>query len=45
MTTSLGRAEIEEILPHRDPFLLIDEVTVLEPGARVDAGGVVADAG
>jgi 3-hydroxyacyl-[acyl-carrier-protein] dehydratase len=37
MTTSLGRAAIEEILPHRDPFLLIDEVTVLEPGARVVA--------
>jgi 3-hydroxyacyl-[acyl-carrier-protein] dehydratase len=37
MTTSLGRAEIEKILPHRAPFLLIDEVTVLEPGARVVA--------
>jgi 3-hydroxyacyl-[acyl-carrier-protein] dehydratase len=37
MTASLGRAEIEEILPHRDPFLLIDEVTVLEPGSRVVA--------
>jgi 3-hydroxyacyl-[acyl-carrier-protein] dehydratase len=37
MTASLGRAAIEEILPHRDPFLLIDEVTVLEPGARVVA--------
>jgi 3-hydroxyacyl-[acyl-carrier-protein] dehydratase len=37
MTALLGRAEIEEILPHRDPFLLIDEVTVLEPGARVVA--------
>jgi 3-hydroxyacyl-[acyl-carrier-protein] dehydratase len=37
MTTSLGRAAIEEILPHRDPFLLIDELTVLEPGARVVA--------
>jgi 3-hydroxyacyl-[acyl-carrier-protein] dehydratase len=34
---ALGRAEIEEILPHRDPFLLLDEVTVLEPGARVVA--------
>lgn len=34
---ALGRAEIEEILPHRDPFLFIDEVTVLEPGARVVA--------
>jgi 3-hydroxyacyl-[acyl-carrier-protein] dehydratase len=33
----LGRAEIEEILPHRDPFLLLDEVTELEPGVRVVA--------
>jgi 3-hydroxyacyl-[acyl-carrier-protein] dehydratase len=36
-TTPLGRREIEEILPHRDPFLLIDEVVELEPGARVVA--------
>jgi 3-hydroxyacyl-[acyl-carrier-protein] dehydratase len=36
MTTSLGRAEIEQILPHRDPFLLL-EVVELEPGARVVA--------
>jgi 3-hydroxyacyl-[acyl-carrier-protein] dehydratase len=28
----LGRAEIEEILPHREPFLLIDEVLELTPG-------------
>ena len=33
----LGRREIEEILPHRDPFLLLDEVTELEPGVRVVA--------
>ena len=33
----LSRAEIEEILPHRDPFLLIDEVLELEPGRRVVA--------
>jgi 3-hydroxyacyl-[acyl-carrier-protein] dehydratase len=32
-----GRAEIEEILPHRDPFLLIDEVVELDPGKRVVA--------
>ncbi len=32
-----GRAEIESILPHRDPFLLLDEVTELEPGRRVVA--------
>jgi 3-hydroxyacyl-[acyl-carrier-protein] dehydratase len=32
-----GKDLIESILPHRDPFLLIDEVTELEPGARVVA--------
>jgi 3-hydroxyacyl-[acyl-carrier-protein] dehydratase len=35
--TTLGRAEIEAILPHREPFLLIDEVIELEPGARAVA--------
>jgi 3-hydroxyacyl-[acyl-carrier-protein] dehydratase len=35
--TTLGRAEIEAILPHREPFLLIDEVIELEPGERVVA--------
>jgi 3-hydroxyacyl-[acyl-carrier-protein] dehydratase len=33
----LGRSEIEEILPHREPFLLLDEVLELEPGERVVA--------
>ena len=37
MNTPFGRDEIERILPHRDPFLLIDEVVELEPGARVVA--------
>ena len=32
-----GRDVIESILPHRDPFLLIDEVVELEPGVRVAA--------
>ena len=32
-----GRREIEAILPHRDPFLLIDEVLELAPGKRVVA--------
>ncbi len=36
-TTPFGRDVIEEILPHREPFLLLDEVTVLEPGRRVVA--------
>jgi 3-hydroxyacyl-[acyl-carrier-protein] dehydratase len=32
-----GRDTIESILPHRDPFLLLDEVLELEPGRRVVA--------
>ena len=39
----LGRAEIEEILPHRDPFLLVDEVVELVPGERVVARRTVTD--
>jgi len=39
----LGKTEIEAILPHRDPFLLLDEVTELEPGSRVVARKVVTD--
>jgi len=38
-----GRDEIEQILPHRDPFLLLDEVVELEPGARVVARKRVTD--
>jgi 3-hydroxyacyl-[acyl-carrier-protein] dehydratase len=34
---ALGKAEIEEILPHRDPFLLLDEVIEIAPGERVVA--------
>jgi 3-hydroxyacyl-[acyl-carrier-protein] dehydratase len=34
---TFGREEIEAILPHREPFLLIDEVLELEPGERVVA--------
>jgi 3-hydroxyacyl-[acyl-carrier-protein] dehydratase len=36
-TPPLGRREIEQILPHRDPFLLLDEIVELEPGVRVVA--------
>jgi 3-hydroxyacyl-[acyl-carrier-protein] dehydratase len=42
-TTPLGRQEIEEILPHRDPFLLLDEVVELEPGVRVVARKMVRE--
>jgi 3-hydroxyacyl-[acyl-carrier-protein] dehydratase len=33
----LSREQIMEILPHRDPFLLLDEVVELEAGMRVVA--------
>ena len=39
----LGRREIEAILPHREPFLLLDEVIELEPGARVVARKLVRE--
>jgi 3-hydroxyacyl-[acyl-carrier-protein] dehydratase len=32
-----GRGEIEAIIPHRDPFLFLDEVLELEAGRRVVA--------
>jgi len=41
--TPIGRDEIEAILPHRDPFLLLDEVIELEPGKRVVARKQVRD--
>lgn len=43
VTPPLGKSEIEAILPHRDPFLLLDEVLVLEPGVRVVARKTVTD--
>ena len=36
-------AAIEQILPHRDPFLLLDEVVDLQPGERVVARKRVRD--
>ena len=32
--TTLDRAGIEAIIPHRAPFLLVDEIIELEPGKR-----------
>ena len=43
MKLPLGKSEIESILPHRDPFLLLDEVTELEPNKRVVARKLVTD--
>ena len=36
-STPFGRDVIESIIPHRDPFLFLDEVLELEPGVRVVA--------
>ena len=35
--TKLDREQIKEIIPHRDPFLHLDEVIELEPGKRTVA--------
>lgn len=37
MSVVLNKDQIMEIIPHRDPFLLIDEVNELEVGKRVVA--------
>ena len=39
-----GRDVIETIIPHRDPFLLLDEIVELEPGARVLARKLITEA-
>ena len=37
VTAPLDKAGIEALIPHRDPFLLIDRVVELEPGVRAVA--------
>jgi len=34
MLVLLNKEQIKEIIPHREPFLLIDEVVALEPGKK-----------
>ncbi len=41
VTAPFGKDVIEQILPHRDPFLLLDEVVELEPGRKVVARRLV----
>ncbi len=43
MSGRLSREEIEQIIPHRPPFLLIDEVVELVPGERVAARRTVTE--
>lgn len=38
----LNKEQIKEIIPHRDPFLLIDEVEEMELGKRVVAKKYIA---
>lgn len=33
----LNKEQIKEVIPHRDPFLLIDEVIALDPGKKCTA--------
>ncbi len=33
----LNKEQIKEIIPHRKPFLLVDEVTEIEPGKKIKA--------
>ena len=35
LTVPFGRETIESIIPHRPPFLLVDEIVELDPGRRV----------
>ena len=44
MAVLMDREAIKQILPHRDPFLLIDEIIELEPGKRVVARKHLSDA-
>ena len=37
MAVVMNKEQIKEVIPHRDPFLLIDEVNELEVGKRVVA--------
>jgi 3-hydroxyacyl-[acyl-carrier-protein] dehydratase len=43
-TAPFGREVIETIIPHRAPFLLLDEVVELEPGTRVLARKLITEA-
>ena len=40
-----GRETIESIIPHRPPFLLVDEVLELEPGRKVRGRFLVPEDG
>lgn len=37
-SVSLGRVEIERLIPHRAPFLLVDEITAIDPTQAAATG-------
>ena len=37
MAVLYNKEQIMEVIPHRDPFLLIDEINEVEPGVRAVA--------
>lgn len=37
MSILMNQEQIKEIIPHRDPFLLIDEIVEMEPGKSIVA--------
>jgi len=39
----LNREQIKEVIPHREPFLMIDEVIALEPGKKCIAKKYLRD--
>ncbi len=45
MSPILDRREIEKILPHRDPFLFVDEVNEITPGTKISGVVRVGDTG
>ena len=36
-STPFGKEQIELVIPHRSPFLLLDKVTLMETGKRIVA--------
>ena len=45
LAAPFGRETIESIIPHRPPFLLVDEVLELEPGRKVRGRFLVPEDG
>lgn len=40
---SYGKSDIEKIVPHRDPFLLVDQLTGFDPEQKIISGSTYID--